>query len=465
MNKELIARLLDHDTTLWSTSPEIQSQILGRLGWLDVVSTFSDKIAKIQEFESNIPYPHVVLLGMGGSSLVSEVFLQNIQAPKRSLFILDTTDAKKIANVFQKIDPSKTLFIVASKSGTTLEVESLFAYFWDRVPRPQQYIAITDQGTPLEKLSINKGFRHAFINPTDIGGRFSALSYFGLVPLSLLGADLHVFWKEVQKAWAPNAKAFHEGLDLAHTLFTAHQKSIHKLLLSTSSTNRALALWIEQLIAESTGKQNKGFLPISSGEKNRTIEDALCIELPQIQKVHELASHFITWMTATALVGHLLEINPFDEPHVNTTKKNTASYLQRNEPTQEIQKSISAITSTTDQIATFLMDVKPDEVICILSYLPESNESHKFLDTLESSLLEKTHSVVVTHGPRYLHSTGQFHKGGKDIGRYILITENQPSPTIPGQKYDFNTLKLAQALGDYEALLQAGRKTLLVHRK
>lgn len=481
MSSNLVERLLAKDTTLWSDDPQTQEKIQNRLGWLDIPKRFDDKIKDIVSFEENTSHTHVVLLGMGGSSLVSEVFLQSLDPSliKRKFYVVDTTDAQTLKELSAALPLDRTLFIVASKSGTTLEVKSLFQYFWKLTSDPSQYIAITDENTPLHEKAKELSFSHIWINPSDIGGRFAALSYFGLIPFALMGGDLETFWKNLQENLSILQSPESPALSLAQQLFDSHNQGIHKLALQTTSSMAALPLWIEQLIAESTGKQDKGLLPIIQdhgdpapeqsyihvfGFEDELDEDMNVHSVSVFQSFEDLASEFYLWKMTTALTGAMLNINPFDEPHVNTTKKNTAQYLESTNPKEQIQNNIQKVASSPDDIADFITNVQPDEAICILSYLPHTTSSEQFLSELEALVSEKSDSIVMNIGPRYLHSTGQFHKGGKDIGRYIILTQNQDAPMVPDENYDFNTLKLSQALGDYEALKQAGRRVMLVHK-
>ncbi|MCB1198502.1 MAG: hypothetical protein KDK51_09010 [Deltaproteobacteria bacterium] len=481
MKSSLIQRLLQKDVTLWSDQKSIQNEVHDRLGWLDIPSFFSDKINSIEAFERDIKHTHIVLLGMGGSSLVSEVFLQSMESSqiKRHFHVVDTTDPQVISDLTHNLPLEQTLFIVASKSGTTLEVTSLFQYFWSLVKSPSQFIAITDEGTELHQKALELDFLRIWINPSTIGGRFAALSYFGLIPFALMGGDLKKLWSSLMQALPQLQSEDSPALSLAQQLYQAHSKGIHKLTLQSTQATNGLPLWVEQLVAESTGKANKGFLPILQDHGQTPPQDSyihafgFADELDENMTVHsvsvfneveDLAAEFMLWQMATALLGSMLKINPFDQPHVSTTKKNTVSYLQHETPAQSIAQQIRSVMVAPEKINDYMNDLKPSEVVCILSYLPQTDTAQDKLDSLVNRIAQHTPNLTLNVGPRYLHSTGQFHKGGKNVGKYIILTQDQDNaPRVPDENYDFNTLKIAQALGDYEALQNNNRKVILVH--
>ncbi len=453
MNQNNLAnRIWEKDTSLWTTDPAVAEKIRNRLGWVDSVTTFEHKLVAIRAFADSVTYSNIVLLGMGGSSLVSRVFHQTTPNKVRSFHILETTDPASILHVQNQIKLDDTLFIVASKSGTTIEVDSLFDYFYGLCPKPEQFIAITDFNTPLMKLAEKHRFRHIFINPTDIGGRFAALSYFGLIPYALMGGDIISFMENAKKAVEEcTSQDNNSALELAEKLFTNHQSGKNKMFLEISKEFSSLAYWIEQLVAESTGKQGLGIIPILEGKPS---SDGFSIKLSLFHP-SDLARQFYRWEMATAMVGAMMEINPFDEPNVVFSKQNTGTYLQSSNAAEEIRKKVSGISKSAFDVPGFLKDMNAPEFIVALSYLPNADQLRKF--AAQASV-----PVSICTGPSYLHSTGQLHKGGPNQGRFVIVVDDQKDLPIPGRNYGFQTLKLAQALGDYEALVQAGRKVMMV---
>lgn len=448
----LIRRIVQKDATLWSKDPAEIKKIQNRLGWIDSIQTFDPKLVGIRAFVDTIDYNNIVLLGMGGSSLVSRVFDQATPNKVRNVFILDTTDPATILDVQNKINIQDTLFIVASKSGTTIEVDSLFAYFFHLCPNPQQFIAITDFNTPLMHLARKLQFRHIFINPSDIGGRFSALSYFGLIPLALMGGDLLSFFEYARNAVDTCIRiSDNPALELAEKIFSNHQAGRNKMFFDISSDYQALSLWIEQLVAESIGKQGIGIIPILQGKPS---DDSMVVNIG-VSCIEDLAKEFYQWEMATALLGAMLEINPFDEPNVVSSKKNTTTYLESSDACEQIRHKIHQISQPIFNTPLFLKEIQPPELIFVLSYL---SNTHPIQNLIQHSSV----SVSVCTGPSYLHSTGQLHKGGPNQGRFIIVVDAQEDLKIPGKPYGFQTLKLAQALGDYEALKKSDRKVILV---
>jgi len=448
----LIRRIVDKDTTLWTKDPTTAEKINNRLGWVDCVRTFEPKLVAIRAFADTLPYSNVVLLGMGGSSLVSRVFDQAVTEKTRKFFVLETTDPTTILKVQDQINLKDTLFIVASKSGTTIEVDSLYEYFFNLCPHPEQFITITDFNTPLMKLAEKNKFRHIFINPSDIGGRFAALSYFGLIPFALMGGDVISFFEHAKNAVEEcHSEINNPAMELAEKMFQNHQSGKNKMYFDISPNYSALTLWIEQLVAESTGKQGLGVIPILEGEPS---SDGFKIKM-QLFQIGDLARQFYLWEMATAMMGAMMEINPFDEPNVVFSKQNTGNYLKSNDSTVVIKKKISEFSKSPFDVPGFLKDMNSPEFIVVLSYLPNA-------DKIKSFAKQASVPISICTGPSYLHSTGQLHKGGPNQARFVIVVDNQEDLKIPGKTYGFQTLKLAQALGDYEALNQAGRKVMMV---
>ncbi|MEZ4845799.1 MAG: hypothetical protein R2877_02195 [Bdellovibrionota bacterium] len=448
----LVQRLWDKDTSLWTSDPSVAATISNRLGWLDCISTFEPKLVAIRAFVDYLPYSHVVLLGMGGSSLVSNVFAQAIPEKRRVFHMLDTTDPTTIESVAKKIPLKDTLFIVASKSGTTIEVDCMFEYFFGLNPNPEQFIAITDFNTPLMHKAKQMNFRHIFVNPSDIGGRFAALSYFGLIPYALMGGDVISFY-ETAKAFVEECKKPENNLPLqmAQQMFDHLQSGRNKLYFHIPSAYSELTQWIEQLVAESTGKHGQGIVPILEGKPG---SDGFTMDI-HLDTTQDLAREFFAWEMAVALLGSMMHIDPFDQPNVESSKKNTTTFLQSANPKKDIAEKISNVAQPVGSVLSFLQGVASPEFVGALSYLPNAKMIRSFASQVPVPL-------SICNGPSYLHSTGQLHKGGPEQGRFVIVVDDQTDLPIPGRNYGFQTLKLAQALGDYEALQAAGRKVLLV---
>ncbi len=475
-----IQRLWQKDASLWSQDPRVQKDIAQRLGWLDVKDTFSSVLPDLQQWADAIEFSHVILLGMGGSSLAAEVFAQMLphQEKKRTLHVLDTTDTYALKQLHTKVDFSQALFVVASKSGTTLEVHSLLAYLWHHFPQGDHYVAITDAGSPLEQLAKQRGFLRTFINPSDIGGRFSSLSYFGLVPLALLGGNTQKMFERLDVSHFQQEA--NDALNLASQLHRSMENGKDKLVLSGLDDACAMEVWIEQLVAESTGKHQMGMLPVvgdtlddQHGDRHihvftKPSEASLILNRDSVSTLHDfydVGREMFRWEIATSLLAHWLNIDPFDQPHVELAKKQTRTMLDMNAPQDAIAQALSDKASDPKTLHAFLSQAQSPSYIALLSYLPENQTTLQTLKDFQKQW-SQTYQVTVTvgRGPRYLHSTGQYHKGGPNHGFFVILTEHQPSLPVPGQSYDFNTLKLSQALGDIEALLQQGQKVFLLHQ-
>jgi glucose-6-phosphate isomerase/transaldolase/glucose-6-phosphate isomerase len=426
----------------------------------------------------------------------------------------------------QGLPLAETLFLVASKSGTTLEPRCLAAYFKDRlaaagVARPERHlVAITDEGTPLHEQALQEGWREVFLNPADVGGRYSALSFFGLVPAALMGIDLPglLAWgRAMARLCRPTTPlGSNPGVGLGLAMGAAALNGRDKLTLITGPRLRPFGLWIEQLVAESTGKRGVGIVPIA-GERLGTPDvygdDRLFVRLrlhggdpdehDRDGKVERLraAGHpivtvrlveplgvgaeFVRWEIATATAGAILSINPFDEPNVQQAKDATGALLRRfaaegRLPTPPAQLTadgihltfgravvdrIGAVQEAGPALRAFFGLARPGDYIALLAYLPGDPALEDRLAALRSAIRDRTRlATMLGFGPRYLHSTGQLHKGGPDTGQFVLITADaRPDLPIPGEPYSFGVLELAQALGDFESLERAGRRVLRLH--
>lgn len=452
-----IEQLKSKDVNLFKGDP---NKILSRLGWVDYPKTISIFQDEIQTKLSGISFSYLVILGMGGSSLFPDVLKNVFQ--KKHCFVLDTTDPQTILEVESNIDLNHTLFLVSSKSGSTLEVSSLYAYFYEKVKNPKSFIFITDPQTPFETLAKNR--EHLlFLNPPEIGGRFSALSFFGLVPAFLM----HISLPQTLVADL-DSKGFEQGMALGEFLFQKHQNNKNHLWIDLSAPFKTFGYWVEQLVAESTGKNEKGILPVLEF-KGPSVPQNLCKITNQtptdaafeiaFKNPSDVFLQTFVWMVATAYVGHKLQLNPFDEPNVTLAKEKTKQFLANPDKRTEMPLE----TLSKDQMFDFLKDIRPTDYIAILGFLPYSQESELKMQTLKNNL-ERQHNVSITtgYGPRYLHSTGQYHKGGPKNGRFIILVSKETSSlAIPQTTFTFNDLILAQALGDQETLKECGQKTLI----
>jgi hypothetical protein len=438
---ELAERLLRRDVSLWPDGSEAKD----RLGWLDVAKRMQEQAGDLRSWASSITASKVVLCGMGGSSLGPEVLRSATRNDR--LVVLDTTDPKTVASV----DLSDAFFLISSKSGGTLEPNALFAHCWDKVPDGSRYAAITDPGTSLAKLASEHGFNRTFENPPDIGGRYSVLSYFGLVPAALMGIDVGRLCGRAMHTHVTDAVQL--GLDIGR----AAQEGRDKVTIRVPpGPMAAFGLWVEQLIAESTGKQGRGCVPVPTTEAEEgsdRFEVAVHIGDP-----YDLGEEFMRWELATAIVGHVLEIDPFDQPNVTESKENTSRVLSSlplpEDPTVDF-----------DELEPWLaMNVSKGDYISIQAYLPYGNDAA--LDRLRRNLRNAHGGVAVTagYGPRFLHSTGQLHKGGPNSLVAVQLVTREPSADvpIPGYPYDFGTLIAAQAIGDHQSLEAHGRRVIRV---
>jgi glucose-6-phosphate isomerase len=520
LQARVVSRIWDRDQSVWGAaegSPDVRS-IQTRLGWLDVARTISPELARVTHLADEVAaegYTAVYLLGMGGSSLCAEVLrsVNGIAAGHPDLFVLDTTDEQTITSAAARLEPSRALFLVSSKSGGTVEVASLERFFWAQMTAAlgghagHHFVAITDPGTALQKLAESKSYREVFINPADIGGRFSALSLFGLVPCALIGSDP----SQLLDAGVTMADGCRQdthtnaGLELGAFIGAAALDGRDKLTLALPPSLASLGLWIEQLVAESTGKHGKGALPVVdeplgrpddygndrafvaiSSERDQPDEDRLAAleaaghpVLRLSTRIDGLGAEFFQWELATAVAGAALGINPFDEPNVGEAKEKTKALLgayagsgRLPEPSpvaraENVSAHAPAFSGpSADAIVTAaLASLMPRDYVAVLSYLPGSSEVETRIGEIRQAIRAK-HHVASTFGvgPRYLHSTGQYHKGGPNTTLAFVITgEDETSTEIPEAGYTFSVLKRAQALGDAEALAAHGRRSVRLH--
>lgn len=507
------------DPTLWKQDKEHKEFIVKFLGWQKVYDWTLERVDDVLAFAADVKqnFKHVVVMGMGGSSLAPEVIrtVFGAQAGYPELIVLDTTNADWVTAARNRIDPAQTLFIFASKSGGTVEPSSQYAYFYDEVKKAgvkepgQNFCAITDPGTGLETLSKKNKFRKIFLNPADIGGRFSALSMFGMVPAALMGVDIVKLLENAKK----EAQTFGPEADfkanaavklgaLMGASFANHSKD--KLTIITPKELASFGLWAEQLVAESTGKEGKGIVPvvgeglfknfdyredrffvhISNGSEDDKRVTAIMDDLEErgypvmtipMTDTYELGSQFLLWEIATAAAGAIMAIDPFDQPNVQAAKtltKQILGKLEKNEiSAEELSKPLMVAKDIENAVKldNLAQDVysllESNDYIALLPYVYPSEEVAKALLALRDKILTRTkRAVLFGYGPRYLHSTGQLHKGDGNNGVFIILSADaEHDIQIPGQHYTFGQLCAAQALGDFQALEEKGRRVIKIH--
>ena len=518
-------RLWARDATLWSNDQRHIDTIQRRLGWLDSPQWLRQKLDDLYQRIYRIQvhdWKQIVLIGMGGSSLAPAIFSRMATASPigisyRKLKVLDSTHPDVIRNILAKGDITETLFVVSSKSGVTLEVMTLCSYVHDllrqkiiKTKQTGNFVAITDEGTPLEGFARENEFLDCFINPADVGGRFSALTYYGMVPAALLGFDLHQISKSAEREAAecrtkPNEynKAFDFGWHIAS--HAVHGRN--KLTLMLSPEIEPIGAWIEQLLAESTGKDGRGILPIvneavfhpgrygtdrifvaiSLNNDSNLTEECRKLELAGfpvfssgMRDLNDVGGQFFRWEFVTAIVGAVLSINPFDEPDVQRTKNATNFFLEGKKSLKNsgLKPCIreSGLTLIADPykfkglsdigagITRLFGAVGEVDYVAILSWLEEDEEARELLENI-SSQIQKSLGLpaTVNFGPRYLHSTGQFHKGGLDSGVFIqIVAEVQTDLSIPDREYGFRVLHQAQADADLAVLSDLGRRVVRI---
>jgi len=498
----ILNRLRHKDHTLWTDNPQRYDAIINRLGWLDAVEWIQKNVDGITQWSHEVRkarwLQHVLLLGMGGSSLVTQVFAAVFkrQHGYPTITVLDTTSPEKIIEA--DFNLSHTMIIVSSKSGSTIETSDLCSFFYHRIEKEVQspgehFVAITDSGSELEKLAVNLNFGKTFVNPSDIGGRYSALSYFGLVPAALIGINL--------SALCNRLLTFHEELveeGMSHLAFrlgrmmgkSCLDSGLNHLQLKISPELEPLSMWIEQLIAESTGKAGKGILPlyhkklIAKKEPNKltsTVEmlgkstrnDTQTEEEHRqitwyIRDIYDLGSEFFRWEVATAVAASYLQINPFDEPNVAEAKAITHRFINDSLSLSakpffsgsHYDMLLGACTQVDNTgwkktyFQRFFDHAEVAQYIAILAYLPEFSAVSEKLHLIKQAIAKTTNtSTTLGFGPRYLHSTGQLHKGGPIDCCFVQIVETMTSDLIiPGRSYTFGELYRAQADGDFSVL-------------
>lgn len=520
---DLIERLWNKDASLWKSEPAQKTIINNALGWLTVarqmlagveeLKTFADTLRVSQQFR------HVMVCGMGGSSLCPEVLRQTFgrQEDFPELLVLDSTDPDTINNFAKQIDVQHCLFIVASKSGTTTEPIVFHKFWYDRLAQTgahagDSFVAITDPGTQMVKAAQADHFRKIILNQPDIGGRYSALSYFGMAPAALMGLKVAELLKRAvaasESCGADAPIDENPAAMLGATMAECALAGRDKLTIVTDAKIASLGLWIEQLIAESTGKEGKGIIPIageSLAAPSSYGDDRLFVSIGvqaanenlqlkaleaaghpvvyrQLNDLYDLGAEFFVWEMATAFAGWRLGINPFDQPNVQESKDATKALLEKYKsegklPEQPASASDGQLTvyaggdvaaspakSVEEVLRAHCATIKPGDYVALLAYIEETAETAAALQRIRTIVRDATQAATTMgYGPRFLHSTGQLHKGGPDSGVFIQITApDKIDFPIPGEPYTFSVLKDAQALGDFQSLLAHGRRAIRV---
>jgi glucose-6-phosphate isomerase len=529
IDNEFLQRFCARDVTLWAVKDEDKKEeVAHRLDWLDAGSKGEETIQLAEKLLDGLVlegFSHAVVLGMGGSSLAPEVFSKIFQIPddKRTnrleLSILDTTDPVQIEEKRKELPIGKTLFIVSSKSGGTAEVNALEAYFWEEliksgIEKPgSHFIAITDPGTSLEKKGIEKYYRQVILANPNVGGRYSALIEFGLVPAVLIGIDCRKLLKKTKKMEIPcsdfQSVSENPGLMLGGFLTEAYNAGRDKLTIIADPDLKSLGSWIEQLIAESSGKNGKGILPIDlepfqepnfygddrifvyfskDGRYNAFLEKLANSGNPtitfRIDDPYDLGAEFLRWETAIAVACALIGVNAFDQPNVQLSKSITQQMIAEikkdsglaeqkpifNSDELDVFTEEDGLRNSHDigeLIENFLRQSKPGDFVGINAFVNRDTDFLSGLQQFRVAIANKTNlATTLGFGPRFLHSTGQIHKGGKNNGHFLIITaERENDIDIPGEGMSFGTLQIAQTIGDMRALQQMNRHVIRLHFK
>lgn len=515
------SRLWRKDATLWKGDSENRKAVKNSLGWLHVAEKLEDVLGDLSDFTSDVRdagFKHVVHMGMGGSSLAPLVIQQSFGTLEGGLplTVLDTTDPATILKVEKEIPLSDTLFIVASKSGSTAEPNAFADFFYEKLKALKgsyagdNFVAITDPGSKLEGIAKERRFRHTFLNFADIGGRYSALSYFGLIPAVLLGVNVaELLTRALRMTHACDSCVPAEknpGLVLGAAMGELALKGRDKMTFVVSKRISALGLWLEQLIAESTGKEGKGILPVNEepvldpeaygkdrffayvrvkgdgeaeteGRVRKLIDAGQPVLLIEMDDVYDLGQEFFRWEIATAVAGAIIRINSFDQPNVQESKDNTNQLLDEVGKTGKLPEEKPAIEdgelkvygkvsgkTLPEVLRSFFDQSEPGDYVPFMAYIPPGDGMAERMSSIRANLQKKLRlATTFGYGPRFLHSTGQYHKGGPNTGLFIQLTaEDKVDATLPGRPYTFSVFKRAQALGDLESLRRHGRRVIRI---
>lgn len=494
------ARLSRKDPTLWFDEP--QPELENRLGWLDLPNRMSEVRPGLSAFGKEVAdngFTHAVVLGMGGSSLAPEVYqaVFGSHPPQPELLVLDSTHPQAIKAVEEQITLTETLFIVSSKSGTTLETLSFFRYFWDQVGSETEnpgdhFVAVTDPGSNLEQLAGERGFRRVFKAPPDVGGRYSALTEFGLVPAAAIGVDLEQMQHgalDATNACGPNVAATdNPGLALGAFLGEMAVCGQDKATFLAPPRLRPLVAWIEQLVAESTGKSQNGIVPVGGDDAATRFGDDrafVAIELAddpvdadlellrgaghpvarlRLDNVADLGGAMFILEVAVAASGAVLGIHPFNQPDVQLAKDLARQAMNGKLDTSGIEELDALDPKLADKMADWLEGITPPEYVGIHAYLPPTEATRAAMETARAAIRdEREVAATFDFGPRFLHSTGQLHKGGPPVGRFLQVIDHpKPHLRVPESDFTFDELIGAQSAGDYQALRDRNQRVLLV---
>lgn len=502
---KIIQRIFKHDHTVWKEDP---SEISNRLGWLQTPKTMlkhTDRLRTLTDGIVRDGFTKALLLGMGGSSLAAEMLRNTlgVRPGRLDLSVLDSTDPDTVKAVRDTLNPEKTLFIVATKSGSTAETRSFMNYFFqwikDRLPEQEpggRFIAITDPGSSLDKDARPLRFREVILNDPNIGGRFSALSYFGMAPAAFIGQDVRGLLTSAADVRKACEKPDNPALQIGVALGRLARAGVDKATFVFSDEIAPFGDWVEQLIAESTGKENRtGILPVvheSQADPDQYGKDRVFIRVRlegddsrtdwlarleseghpiidmALKDKQDLGGLFFLWELITAVAGEQLRVNPFDQPHVQSAKTIAKEKINDFQETRTLPKG-SALEPSAETLSDFIYQARPGDYIAIQAFVPPNRETDAALGKLRAALRSMTKlAVTVGYGPRFLHSTGQLHKGDSGKGLFIQFISDIPeedvpipdSPESPESSISFGVLRNAQALGDYEALLNADRRVI-----
>ena len=483
----VVGRIWARDHTAWKPYPE---EIADRLGWLDAPARMRPATPELTSFADSVRtegFRHVVLLGMGGSSLGAEVLRATLGGRDGypALTVLDSTVPAAVQAVSEAADPERTLFLVSSKSGTTVEPNVLYRHFRTLVDRGTNFAAITDPGTPLDEMGEREGFRHIFLNAEDIGGRYSVLSHFGLVPAALAGIDVAELLARAEamaERCGAAAAAENPGAALGAAMGAHALAGRDKLTLVTSPGIDSFGLWVEQLVAESTGKDGAGIVPVcgeplrptgcygadrlfvylrlagdANGDTDEFVDAVESAGHPAVRidlsDAYELGAEFFRWEFATAVAASMLGVNPFDQPDVRLAKERTEGLLA--------EYGASGRLPRVDSIGFEELAARagPGRYLAVVAFIRQTPATDSALAALRTAFMDRLRvATTVAYGPRFLHSTGQLHKGGPDSGLFVQLTAGRSDDLpVPGEAYTFGTLVDAQALGDLTALKERGR--------
>ncbi len=499
-------RLGRRDPTLWFPEP-VPPEVADRLGWLGLPDAMRASLPELQTFAEAVRAEgvrHVVLLGMGGSSLAPEVFqwtFGNVPGCPE-LVVLDSTHPAAVGAVEARLELTRTLFVVSSKSGTTTETLALFRYFWERVRGVvdlpgRHFVAITDPGTPLEQTARARGFRRVFLGPPDVGGRYSALSVFGLLPAALIGVDVGRLVDRAramaEACLAEGSEPENPGLVLGAVLGELAQAGRDKVTFWTSPSLQALPTWLEQLIAESTGKDGRGIVPVVDeppgepsvygpdrffvyltleGDRDTGLERRVAaleaaghpVLRVRLGEMADLGAEFFRWEVAVASACAVLGVHPFDQPDVQRTKELTQRAVERPAGPSVGMASVLESSDGARALRDWLGQVRPGDYIALQAFLAPTPETTAVLQDIRRRLRDRLRvATTLGYGPRFLHSTGQLHKGGPPTSLFLQLVDDPPEDRpVPETGLTFGRLLRAQADGDYRALAERGRRVLRI---